>query len=118
MSEARLARVADQIQREIATLISSGQVKDDRIGFVTITGVTITEDMKEAKVYFTAHGTEAAQKSSAEALLSNAGRFRSHIGKEMKIRHAPLLRFVHDDSIEEGAKIERLLSEVRKKEGW
>ena len=118
MSETRMARVGDQIQREIATLLSTGAVKDDRIGFVTITAVKVTEDLKEAKVFFTAHGTEAEQKSSAEALIAHAGQFRSHIGKEMKIRHAPVLRFVHDASIEEGAKIERLLKEVRDKEGW
>ena len=118
MSEARATRVADQIQREIATLLSTGALKDDRIGFVTITGVKVTDDLKEAKVYFTAHGTEPEQKASAEALASHAGRFRSHIGKEMKIRHAPSLRFIHDASIEEGAKIERLLKEVRDKEGW
>ena len=118
MSQERRARVADQIQREIASLLSTGRIKDDRISFVTITGVEITEDMREAKVFFTAHGSEAEQKASAEALVSHAGQFRSHIGKEMKIRHAPLLRFVHDKSIEEGAKIERLLKEVREKEGW
>jgi ribosome-binding factor A len=118
MSETRLARVGDQIQREIASLLSAGQVKDERIGFVTITAVKLTPDMKEAKVYFTAHGSEAEQAATAEALARNAGRFRAHVGRTMKIRHAPLLRFVHDASIEEGAKIERLLKEVREKEGW
>ena len=118
MSEARVARVGDQIQREIANILTTGQLKDDRIGFVTITAVKVTQDLKEAKVYFTTHGTEAEQKVSAEALASHVGRLRSHIGKEMKIRHAPSLRFVHDASIEEGAKIERLLKEVREKEGW
>lgn len=118
MSEQRAARVGDQIQREIASLLSTGKIKDDRIGFVTITAVRVTSDLKEAKVYFTAHGTEAEQKQSAEALSENAGRLRSHLGKVMKIRQAPSLRFVHDASIEEGAKIERLLKEVREKEGW
>ena len=118
MSETRRSRVADQIQREIASLLSTGQVKDDRIGFVTITGVKVTDDMKEAKVYYVAHGSEAEQASADEALKENAGKLRSHIGKVMKIRHAPLLRFVQDTAIEEGSKIDRLLKEVRAKEGW
>jgi ribosome-binding factor A len=110
--------VGDQIQREIASLLSEGRIKDDRIGFVTITGVKVTEDMMEANVYFSAHGTQAQQDATAQALAGNAGRFRSHIGRVMKIRHAPLLHFLKDKSIEEGAKIDRLLKEVREKEGW
>lgn len=118
MSEARATRVGDQIQREIAQMLSTGQIKDPRIGFVTITAVKVTSDLKEAKVYFTTHGSETEQKETAEALADNAGKLRSHIGKAMRIRHAPTIQFVFDKSIEEGAKIERLLSEVRKKEGW
>lgn len=118
MSELRAARVADQIQREIAVVLTSGQLKDERLGFVTITGVKVTSDLREAKVYFVAHGSAEEQKETAEALGANAGRLRSHIGKVMRIRHAPELRFVADTSIEEGDKIERLLREVREKEGW
>lgn len=118
MSEERATRVGDQIQREIASLLSTGGIKDPRIGFVTITAVKLTPDLKEAKVYFTSHGSEAEQKETAEGLADSAGRLRSHIGKVMRIRHAPTITFVFDKSIEEGAKIERLLGEVRKKEGW
>lgn len=118
MSEARAARVGEEIQREIARLLSTGKLKDDRIGFVTITGVEVTSDLREAKVYFVTHGTDAEQKASKEALSENAGRLRSHVGKVMKIRHAPELRFVRDKSVDEGAKIDRLLREVRDKEGW
>lgn len=118
MSEARATRVGDQIQREIAQILSTGGLKDPRIGFVTITAVKVTSDLKEAKVYYTTHGSEAEQRDTAEALQASAGRLRSHIGKAMRIRHAPTVQFVFDKSIEEGAKIERLLSEVRKKEGW
>lgn len=118
MSEGRSARVGGQIQREIASLLSTGALKDDRIGFVTITGVEVTSDLREAKVYFVAHGTEAETKECARALGDNAGKMRSHIGKVLHIRHAPSLRFLLDRSVEEGAKIDRLLQEVRRKEGW
>jgi len=118
MSEARATRVGDQMQREIASILATGKLKDDRIGFVTITAVKVTSDLREAKVYYVAHGSDEEKKASAEALAENAGRLRSHIGRVMKIHHAPMLRFVFDASIEEGAKIERLLKEVRDKEGW
>lgn len=118
MSESRAVRVAQEIQREIAQLITTGKLKDDRIGFVTITGVRVTPDLREATVYFIVHGSEAEQKESALALDENAGKLRSHIGKVMRIRHAPALTFKPDSSIDEGMKIERLLKEVREKEGW
>lgn len=117
MSESRARRVAEQIQREIAQLITSGALKDDRIGFVTITGVDVTSDLREAKVWFVAHGSDAEQRQSAEALDEHKGRLRSHIGREMKIRHAPELKFARDASIDEGMKIEGLLREIKEKDG-
>ncbi len=118
MSETRTQRVADQIQREIASLLTNGQLKDPRLGFVTITGVEVTADFMEAKVYFVAHGSDAEVEGTREALVDNAGKMRSHLGRAMRIHHAPELRFVQDPSIDEGEKIDRLLKEVRDKEGW
>lgn len=118
MSEARAVRVAQQIQREIAQLLSEGRLKDDRIGFVTITGVEVTSDLMEAKVFYAVHGGPEALASTKEAFREHAGKIRGHIGKVMRIRHAPTLRFTVDESIEQGEKIEKLLREVREKEGW
>jgi len=118
MSEARALRVGELIQREIASILSSGGLKDDRIGFVTITGADVTSDLREATVFFVTHGTDAERKASAEALASHAGRLRSHIGRVMKLHHAPALHFREDRSVDEGDKIDRLLREVREKEGW
>jgi ribosome-binding factor A len=78
----------------------------------------VTEDLTEAKVFYVAHGSEAEQQSVADAFAANAGRIRSHVSRSMRLRHTPSLRFVYDKAIEEGAKIDRLLQEVRKKEGW
>ena len=93
-------------------------MKDDAIGFVTITGVKVTPDRMEATVDFTCHGTDAERTVTADGLARNAGRFRSHVGKAIRTRSMLLLKFVHDPSIEEGDKIDRLLKEVRAKEGW
>lgn len=118
MSESRAVRVAHQIQREIAQLLTSGKLKDDRIGFVTITGVDVSSDLSEAKVWYAVHGTDEDKKSTAEAFKDLAGQVRSHIGKVMRIRHAPSLRFLVDEAIDRGARIEELLKDVREKEGW
>lgn len=118
MSDSRAVRVGEEIQREIARMLSTGRLKDDRIGFVTITGVRVNSDLRQAKVYFVVHGAEDEQRQTAEALQEHAGRLRSHIGKVMRIRRAPELTFTPDASIDEGMKIERLLQEVREKEGW
>lgn len=117
MSEQRALRVGAEIQREIARMLTSGTLKDDRIGFVTITAVKVTADLRDAKVYWVGQGSEAQVKESALALKENAGRLRSHLGKVMRLRNAPIVTFHYDDSIENGMKIEALLAEVRKKEG-
>jgi len=118
MSEQRALRVGAEIQREIARMLTSGTLKDDRIGFVTITAVKVTADLREAKVYWVGQGSEQQQAESAAALKENAGKLRSHLGKVMRIRHAPTITFKFDESIENGMKMEALLAEVRKKEGW
>lgn len=118
MSEARAVRVAHQIQREVAQLITTGKLKDDRIGFVTITGVDVSSDLMEAKIWYAVHGTDGEKEATADAFESLKGRVRSHIGKVMRIRHAPSLTFLVDDSIDRGARIETLLKEVRDREGW
>ena len=117
MSESRARRVGDEIQREIASLVVTGKIKDPRIGFVTITGVEVTSDLKEAKVFYVVHGSPEEIKESSRALSDQAPRLRSHLGRVMRIRHAPELRFVHDKSIEEGAKIDALLREEQKRSG-
>ena len=118
MSEARAVRVAEQIQREIAQLLSAGKLKDDRIGFVTITGVDVTSDLQEAKVWYAVHGSDEEKQATADAFRDLTGRIRSHIGKVMRIRHAPSLKFLVDESIDRGERIEKLLKDVRDREGW
>lgn len=118
MSEARALRVAHQIQREVAQLITTGKLKDDRIGFVTITGVDVSSDLMEAKIWYAVHGTDEEKGATAEAFKALTGRVRSHIGKVMRIRHAPSVTFLVDEAIDRGARIDALLKEVRDREGW
>ena len=105
---ARSSRVAEQMQRELADLLQF-EVKDPRVGMVTITEVEVTGDMAHAKIYYTAkEGTAALQKG----LEKTAGFLRTQLSKRMLLRSVPQLHFVYDNSIDNGMKISRLIDDV------
>lgn len=107
----RSLRVADQIQRELAVLIRD-QVKDPRMGMVSISGVEVSRDMAHAKVYVSVLGDEQAAADSLEALNHAAGFLRRELGRSMRLRTVPQLRFIHDRSLEEGARMSALIDEA------
>jgi len=102
-------RVADQIQRDLAEMIQR-EVAVQRAWLVTLTGVEVTPDYAHAKVYFTTLGAtvEAAQK----VLDEKAGYFHSLLFKRLSIHTIPRLTFVHDESVERGIEIDRLILEA------
>jgi ribosome-binding factor A len=104
----RSLRVADQIQRELANLIRL-EVKDPRVGMVTLTGVEVTPDYAHAKVFFTLLGTAAQQEAAQRALTHAAGFLRGQIGRRIKIHTTPELHFVFDESVERGARLSQLI---------
>jgi len=104
----RSDRVAEQMQRELADLLQF-EVKDPRVGMVTITEVSVTGDMAHAKIYYSAKaGTDDLQKG----LEKSAGFLRSQLAKRMLLRTVPQLHFVYDTSIDNGMKISRLIDDV------
>lgn len=108
---ARGARVADQIQRELAELISR-ELKDPRIGMVTLTGVELTPDYAFANVLFTvlaAPGDDKAVAESLAGLRASAGFLRRELGRRVRIHTTPQLRFVHDPSVERGLALSQLI---------
>lgn len=107
----RSLRVADQIQRELAVLIRD-EVKDPRMGMVSISGVEVSRDMAHAKVYVSVLGDEQAAADSLEALNHAAGFLRRELGRSMRLRTVPQLRFIHDRSLEEGARMSALIDEA------
>lgn len=110
-SSTRLPRVAEQIRRELSELLRL-EVKDPRVGFVTLTDVEVSSDYAHAKVYFSLLG-DAAQVEEAQAgLASAAGFLRREIGRRMKLRVVPELHFVHDTSIERGMRIDCLIEQA------
>lgn len=104
----RSHRVAEQMQREIADLLMF-EVKDPRIGMVTITAVEVTGDMAHAKIFYTA----AKQSDSLQqGLEKSAGFLRTQLGRRMLLRTVPQLHFVYDASIDNGMKMSRLIDEA------
>lgn len=113
MSSPRPARVAQQIQEEVARLLQRGAIKDPRVGFVTITGAEIDRELRHATVFYSLMGDDAAKEDTHRGLQSAAGFLRREVSKNLKLKHAPDLHFKFDASVEQGDKIERLLREVK-----
>jgi ribosome-binding factor A len=108
MSEARTRRIESEIQRVLAALIAR-EVKDPRVGNVTVTAVQVAADMGTARVYFTpfAHRVPAAQ---VQLGLTHAASFlRGELGRRLGLRHAPRLEFVFDESAEDAARLTSLI---------
>ncbi len=107
----RSDKVAETIHTTISTILSRG-LNDPRIGFVTITGVEVTDDLHLARIYFTVIGDEQAVKNSQAGLESAARHIRHDLGKVLKMRYTPDIVFKYDHSLEYGQRIDKLLREV------
>lgn len=106
----RTQRIGDQIQRELAQLIPR-EVKDPRLGFVTITAVDVSRDVGHAKVFITVMGEDDAEKIQQNLRVLNdaAGYLRMLLGKAMKLRSVPNLHFHFDESISRGVHLSSLI---------
>ncbi len=115
MQGKRLDRVAELIKQCLGESILT-KLRDPRLGFVTITHVTVTPDLKLAKVYYTVFGDEKSQKATAAALEHSRGFLQKEIAHEIKIRTTPVLSFHYDESIHEKTKIESILKKIHDEE--
>lgn len=106
-------RVAGIIKKEISELIQFN-LKDPHVGFVTITDVSVTADLSIAKIYVTFLGKEARNEAGLKALNRSKGYLRSELAKRLSIRKCPELIFLHDDALEKGNRIERILYDINK----
>jgi ribosome-binding factor A len=109
---ARARKLAVRI-REIVAKTLEQQVKDPRLGMVTVTDTKVTPDLREATVYYTVYGDDEARQASAQALESAKGVLRSTVGKQTGIKFTPTLAFVADHVPEHAANIEDLLAAAR-----
>jgi ribosome-binding factor A len=112
MAYPRSARVGDQIRREISEIIQK-EIKDPALGFVTITAVEMTADLKQAQVYYSVLGNEQ-QKRDSKTVLERAAKFiQQQLARRVRLKYLPGLRFEYDQSLEHGEKIDRLLRQIQ-----
>jgi ribosome-binding factor A len=109
----RSSRVAEQIRRELAELIQL-ELKDPRVGLVTLTDVEITPDYANAKVYFSSLKGEAGVDEVLSGLGAASGFLRRELGRRVRIHTLPELHFVYDRSVEQGDRLSRLIDEAVK----
>lgn len=117
MSGKRHLRLGHQLRDEISSYLQKGLLKDPRIGFATISGIRLSKDLRHAKVFVSVLGAEDEGESTVEALQSARNFVRRQLGKDLHIRRVPELTFVLDDSIAEGIRISRLISDAVEQHG-
>ena len=107
----RTLRIADQIQRELADLLQH-EIKDPRVGHVTITAVEVARDYSFAKVFYTTLANSNDRFLVENGLEHAKGFLRSNLSHRMKLRITPQLQFVYDESIERGAHLSKLIEDA------
>lgn len=112
----RLARLGEQLRRELSALIRH-DVRDPDVGILTVSGVDVTSDLWVARVYVQASGSPDEQRRTLEGLTRAAPFLRTKLGRTLHIRRVPELRFLPDESVEAGQRIEEILRDVLPGEG-
>ena len=115
MSEQRARKLADRIQVIVAEMLER-RIKDPRLGFVTVTDVRVTGDLREATIFYTVLGDQLEREGTAAALQSATGVIRSEVGKQTGIKFTPTIAFVADAIPETAAHIEDLLRAARERD--
>jgi ribosome-binding factor A len=111
MTQARAQRVESEIQRVLAALIAR-ELKDPRVGNVTITAVSMAPDMGTARVYFAPFASRHTPEEVAAGLKHAAGFLRGELGRRLALRYAPKLEFLFDDSAAGAARLSRLIDDA------
>ena len=108
MSGGRMRRVDEAVRAVLSDAIAS-DLKDPRIGFVTVTGVKTSPDLRHARVYVSVLGSNAERESTLDGLRSAHGFLQRRVASELTLKHTPALVFVYDDSVDRGMRISELL---------
>ncbi len=114
MANVKIQKLEKQIEIELSKILLT-DVKDD-IGFVTITGVNLTNDLSFAKIYYSVLGNEDKKNAVAKKLNKVKGFLRTSLGSRVQMRKVPELIFAYDESIEYGNKIEKIITEIKEKD--
>ena len=109
-------RVGDQIRQELGELLSRGNVHDPGIGFITLTRVTVSPDLQQARVYYTSLGDPQARRETARALERATPFFRRQVGSRLQLRRVPELQFRFDESVAHQDRVEQILRELHEED--
>ncbi|MFI5396311.1 MAG: 30S ribosome-binding factor RbfA [Candidatus Binatia bacterium] len=115
MSVRRAERVAEAVREVIANMLLR-DIKDPRVGMITLTAVELTDDLKHGKVYFSCVGDEAVRQRSLDGLRSAAGFIRAQVTRRLKLRHAPDFTFLFDPTLEVASRLASLLKDATAKD--
>ncbi len=107
----RLRRVADQIQRELSEILRT-ELKDPRVGMITLTGVEVSPDLAHAKVFFTSLAGVERRDETLTGLARASGFLRTMLGAQLKTHNVPELHFVYDESVESGIRLTHLIEDA------
>ena len=107
----RTERLGEEIREEVARMISS-EVKDPRIGFVTVTRVSLGPDLRQARIFVGVLGTEKQRQASLAGLKQASGFMRRALGQRLRLRHTPELVFQYDEGLDASDRVARLLDEI------
>jgi ribosome-binding factor A len=110
----RTARVGEEFREILAEEIQ--KLKDPRTGFITVTGVKVSHDLRVAWVYYTVYGDDRAKAGSRAALRSASAHLRHELGRQIRLKVVPELRFEEDASIAGGERIDRIIEELHREE--
>jgi ribosome-binding factor A len=112
MDAARARKLADRISQIVAEMLER-RIKDPRLGFVTVTEARLTNDLREATVFYTVYGSDQERADTALALQSATGIIRSEVGRQIGLRHTPSLAFVADELPDTAQRIEDLVNQAK-----
>ncbi|MGB9613499.1 MAG: 30S ribosome-binding factor RbfA [Candidatus Margulisiibacteriota bacterium] len=108
----RQERVAELIQQEVSDILHT-RVFDPRIGFVSITGVEMSADLKNASIFVSILGEEGKKREAMEGLKSATGFIQRELGRMLQLKTTPKIRFVRDDSLERGSRVLDILTKIK-----
>ncbi len=115
MSELRVRKIQEFIKQEVGSMLLR-DLKDPRLGFITVTGVKLTNDLRESTIYVSLFGKEEEKAASLEALNQAKGFIRRELGQRLKIYYTPTIAFEEDKSLDYGMHIDGLLKKIHKEE--
>ena len=110
MKSERMRRV-DEAVREVLSDAITSEIKDPRVGFVTVTDVDTTPDLRHARVYVSVLGDDAKRRRSLDGLASAHGYLQKRVARELRLKHTPTLDFLYDDSLDRSLRVNELLAE-------